>query len=264
MKNLEERIQRAERGGPQEIRPLVHDPAVEVLEALLRNPSLSEEHLLVLLHRNDLPRELLEAIGENKQLIQSPRVKAAVVEHPKTPRLVSLKLLKFLYLFDLMKVSLQPAVPAEIKRLAEDQILARLQQLPLGQQIALARRGTARVVAALLEEGNEPVIPAALDNPRLTEGALLGVLRRDELAPAVVEGIARHPKWSRCYDIRLQLVRHPLTSLGRALGFLPQLKRGDLQLIAGDRRLGATLRQHAEAEAERRLREDRAPGGGDE
>lgn len=249
---LEERIERAERGGPGDLRLLVHDPALEVLEAALRNPFLSEEHLLTLLSRKDLPRELLEAVAKNEQLADSQRVKKALVLNPHTPRLVTLKLLKFLYLFDLVTVSLQPAVSAEIKRLAEDHILNRLKQLPVGQQIALARRGTARVVAGLLVEGNEPVIPVALDNPFLTEGALLGVLRRDELSELVVEQVARHPKWSLRYDVRLQLVRHPLTPLGLALGFLAELRTGDLRLLAGDKQMAASLRDYVRAEAERR------------
>lgn len=252
--SLEERVGRARRGGPAELTLLVHDPALEVLEALLQNPFLSEEHLLTLLARKDLPPELLEAIAKNEQLVSSQRVKKALVLTPHTPRLVSMRLLKFLYLFDLVTVSLQPAVPAEIKRLAEDQILNRLQQLPLGQQITLGRRGTARVVAGLLLEGNEPVIPVALDNPFLTEGALIGILRRDELNESVVEQIARHPQWSLCYDIRVQLVRHPLTPLGLALGFLAELRTADLQLLATDHRMTATLREYVRAEAERRQR----------
>lgn len=250
--SLEERIDRAQRGGPGELRLLVHDSALEVLEALLRNPFLSEEHLLTLLARKNLPRELLEAIAKNEQLMQSQRVKVAVVLNPQTPRLVSMGLLKFLYLFDLVTVSLQPAVPTEIKRLAEEQILKRLDQLPLGQQITLARRSSARVAAALLLTGNEPVIPAALENPFMSEGALLGVLRRDELPAAVVEQIARHPQWSLRYDVRLQLVRHPLTPLGLALGFLPELKVADLRLIASDKRMTATMREYVKAEAKRR------------
>lgn len=253
MKDLEERIERAGRGGPEELRLLVHDPALEVLEALLRNPNLSEEHLLLLLSRKDLPPELVEAVAGNQQLTKSQRVKAALVKHPHTPRLVSLKLLKFLYLFDLVQASVQAGTPAEIKRLAEDQIINRMEQLPVGQQIALARQASARVTAELLQAGNDPVIPAALNNPKLTEGALLGVLRHDDLAEAVVEQIAGHEKWSHSYDVRLQLVRHPMTPLGTALGFLPDLKPGDLKLLAEDKRMRPALRDYVRAEAERRL-----------
>jgi len=70
----------------------------------------------------------------------------------------------------------------------------------------------------------------------------------------VVEGIARHPKWSLRYDLRLQLVRHPLTPLALALAFLPDLKPDDLMVIASDHRMTPTMREYVQAEAERRLR----------
>ncbi len=247
-------MERARRGGPEEIALLVHDSALEVLEELLRNPALTESHLLTLLARKNLPGELLESLAKNEELLKSQRVRGAVVRHPKTPRLAAMRLLKFLFLFDLVAVSLEPAVAAEIKHLAEEQIIARLQQVPLGERITLARRSSARVAAALLALGDAQVIPAALENPQMTEGALLGVLRQDELPPLVVEGLARHPKWSVRYDLRLQLVRHPLTPLVLALAFLPDLRPDDLMVIASDHRMTSTMREYVKAEAERRLR----------
>ncbi|MFQ5724044.1 MAG: hypothetical protein ACE5G6_06085, partial [Terriglobia bacterium] len=111
--------------------------------------------------------------------------------------------------------------------------------------------------AGLLMEGNEPVIGPALDNPFLTEGELIRVLRRDELPEAVVEKMAQHSKWSRRYDLRVQLVRHPLTPLATALGFLPELKVADLRLLATDKRMQPTLRKYVREEAERRTRRRR-------
>ncbi|HEX9764487.1 MAG TPA: hypothetical protein VGA39_04325, partial [Candidatus Acidoferrales bacterium] len=102
--------------------------------------------------------------------------------------------------------------------------------------------------------GDEPVLAAALENPKMTEGALVGILRQEELPEAVVEGIARHPKWSLRYDLRLQLVRHPLTPLALALAFLPDLKPDDLMVIVSDHRMTATMREYVKAEAARRLR----------
>lgn len=258
MAELQQRIERAARGGPDDISLLLHDPAPDVLEALLRNPSLSEEHLLALLNRKDLSGELLESLAGHRKVAENQRIKAAVVLNPRTPRLVSLKLMKFLYLFDLVRVSLQPAVPTEVKRLAEDQITSRLKQLALGQQTSLARQASARVAAALLAEGNPPVIGPALDNPYLTEAAVLSVLRREELPGAVVEALARHPKWSRRYDVRLQLVRHSLTPLAIALEFLPRLKPEDLRVIVEDKGMTPPLRDYVRAEIDRRLRRRRA------
>jgi predicted regulator of amino acid metabolism with ACT domain len=257
--NLEERLERAARGGPSAITNLLHESSLEVLEALLRNPLFNEDHLLTLLGRKELPRELIETIAGNETFTRSQRVKAALVLHPKTPRLTALRLLKFLYLYDLVRVSLEPAVPGELKRLAEEQIISRIDQVAVGQQITLARRSSARVAAALLAWGQEPVIPAALENPRLTEAALATLLRRDDIPAAVVEAIARHKKWSLAYEVRLQLVRHPLTPLGLALGFLPDLRPQDLLIIVGDKRMTKTMREYVEAEAKRRLKRRRQP-----
>ena len=76
----------------------------------------------------------------------------------------------------------------------------------------------------------------------------------------VVEGMARHPKWSVRYDLRLQLVRHPLTPLGLALAFLPDLKPDDLMVIASDQRMTPTMREYVKAEAQRRLQRRSARG----
>lgn len=254
MTTLEERIARAARGGPSEITLLVHDSAVEVLQALFRNPFFSEDHLLTLLNRKTLPREVLQGVADNPEWMKSYRVKLALVRHAKTPRLVSLRLLKYLYLFDLVTVIQQPTVSAEIKRLAEDSIITRLEQLPLGQRITLARRGSARVVAALLALGDEPVIPVALDNPFLTEAELIRLLQHPDTIALVVEHMARHQKWSLRYDIRLTLVRHPLTPWARVLAFLPELNPQDLRLIASDRTMPADRRAYVQEVATQRLR----------
>lgn len=257
MTTLEERIARAARGGPSEITLLVHDSAAEVLQALLRNPFLSEDHLLTLLHRKDLPREVLQSVADNPEWMKSHPVKLVLVCHPKTPRLVSLRLLRHLYLFDLVTVIQQPAVSAEIKRLAEDSIINRLEQLALGQRITLARRASARVVTALLALGDEPLVPIALDNSFLTEAALSQLLQRRETSTAVIEEIARHPKWSLRYAVRLALVRHPLTPLARFLAFLPELTPQDLRLIASDHTMPADRRSYVEELARRRQRRSR-------
>lgn len=254
MKTLEERLRRAARATPSEITVLVHDSSVEVLQALLRNPFLTEDHLLTLLYRRDVPREVLQSVADSPEWMKSYQVKFALVRHPKTPRLVSLRLLKHLYLFDLVTLIQQPAVLAEIKRLAEDFIINRLDQLALGQRITLARRASARVAAALLALGDEPVIPVALDNPFLTEAALLRLLHRQEASAAVVEQLAHHPKWSLRYDIRLALVRHPLTPLPRVLAFLPELTPQDLRLIASDHAMPSDRRAYVDQVAASRLR----------
>ena len=169
---------------------LVYHPAPAVLVALLDNPALDETKLTLLLSRKDLPLEVLEEIGVRKALLKNYAVKKAFLFHPRTPRLLGLRLLKDLYLMDLVQFALSPAAPAELKRYAEEQLVARLPQLPLGQKITLARRGPARVAGAVVLEGHAQVMPIALDNPYLTEAQVLKALAREKVPTVVVQALA--------------------------------------------------------------------------
>jgi hypothetical protein len=237
-----------------ELTALLHHPDPEVLLALLDNPSLEETQLCMLLERKNLPAEILEEVAGRKALLKNYRVKRALAFHPRTPRLVTLRLLRDLYLMDLVQLTLLPGIPSELKRNAEDQLVARLPQMPLGQKITLARRGPARLAGALLAEGHAQVVAIVLDNAYLTEAQVLRALAREKLPPVVVRSIAQHRKWSITYNVRLALVRHPLSPLATVLGYLPELTVSDLRELASPGIVSESLRKYLQAEVQRRIR----------
>jgi uncharacterized protein (DUF1778 family) len=238
----------------EELAVLLHHHAADVLLALLDNPALDEAQLCLLLERKDLPAEVLEEVARRKSLLKSYRVKRSLAFHPRTPRLVSLRLLRDLYLMDVVQVAILPGVSAELKRNAEEQLLARLPQLPLGQKITLARRGPARVAGALLAEGHAQVISIVLDNPYMTEAQILRALSREKLPISVIPAIVQHRKWSISYNVRLALVRHPTTPLASILSYLPELTVSDLRELAAPGIVPENLRKYLQAEVQRRLR----------
>src|SRR6266849_382508 len=246
----------------EELAGLLHHSSADVLLALLDNPALDETHVCLLLERKDLPGEILEEIARRRALLKSYRVKRALAFHPRTPRLASLRLLRDLYLMDLVQVAILPGVSAELKRNAEDQLLARLPQLPLGQKITLARRGPARVAGTLLADGHAKVIPVALDNPNVTEAQVLKVLSREKLPTALIPAISQHRKWSVSYNVRLALVRHPSSPLATILAYLPEITVSDLRELAAPGIVPESLRKYVQAEVQRRLhgREKAASG----
>src|SRR5579859_6639616 len=229
------------------------EKAKEVLLALARNPNLQERDLLRLLERKDLPSEVLRAIAEHKEAVRSYAVKLGLIRHPRTPRLISLPILKFLHLFDLVRVCQTPAVPTDVKHVIEETILKRAERIPRGEKITLARRGSGRVAAGLLVTEDRELIGAALDNPFLTEAHLLRILPRQNLPSQVVESITAHEKWSSRYHLRLALIRNPLTPLRRVLEFLPDLAVNDLREICLDRRMSGQLRKYILVYCARRL-----------
>ncbi len=245
-----------------ELAVLLHHPSAEVLLVLLDNPALDESHVCLLLERKNLPGEILEEVARRKPLLKSYRVKRALAFHPRTPRLVSLRLLRDLYLMDLVQVAILPGVSAELKRNAEDQLLARLPQLPLGQKITLARRGPARVAGALLAEGHAQVISIVLDNPYMTEAQILRALSREKLPTSVIPAIVQHRKWSISYNVRLALVRHPSAPLATILSYLPELTVSDLRELAAPGIVPESLRKYLQAEVQRRLRASEKAAGG--
>jgi len=203
----------------------------QILIAALDNPVLSESLLCRLLERKDAPAELLRRVAQRAEWIRSYPVKLRLARHPHTPRLIALACVRQLFLFDLARVSLLPSALAEVRRIAEDLVLNRLAQLPVGQKITLAKQGPPRVAAALLAEGLPSTLAHVLENAHLNEAQITRVLARSDLSARVVNAIARHPKWSISANVRIALLRHPLTPLARVMAFLPDIALADLRDI---------------------------------
>lgn len=254
MGELEQDMQRARSAVGEELDALLHHSSPAVLSALLENHAMDPPKLCVLLARKDLPTEFLEELGARKPLLKDYSVKKALAFHPRAPRLVGLRLFRDLYLMDLAQFALSPSVSQELKRYAEEQILARLPQLPLGQKIMLARRGPGRVAGALVAQGHAQVLPIALNNAFLTESNVLKALARDKVSTSVVQAIVNHPKWSQSYNVRLALVRNPNAPLATILAFLPHITVSDLRILAEPGIIPANLRKYLEAEVQRRMR----------
>jgi hypothetical protein len=83
---------------------------------------------------------------------------------------------------------------------------------------------------------------------------VLRVLSREKLPPVVVREIGRHRKWSITYNVRLALVRHPLSPLATVLAYLPELTVSDLRELASPGIVSESLRKYLQAEVQRRIR----------
>ncbi len=222
--------------------------------------ALTEDWALALLKRADLPGEVLEQLAKNANALKSRKVKIALASHPHTPRHVSVPLARQFYTFDLMKLTLSPSVPADVKVAVDDVLIARLNSVTTGERLTLARRASGRVAAALLldragEDGKiadgktdrktnaaavarqTRVMRAALENPRLTESLVIGSVLRPATSCALVQAVARHEKWSRRREIRAALLRTEHLSLACALEFAYEIPAPRLQELLASSRL---------------------------
>jgi len=194
----------------EEIGGLLHSTCEETLLALLDNPHLDEAAVCSMLERKDLGATLLERIAGQKKWSSNRAVRRGLLVHAHTPRRIAIRLAREAYPMDLAALAVLPSAAAEIRRLADESLIAKIPQLPLGQKLALARKGSARIAGYLLADGYKRVGEAALDNTRLTEAQILRALASGKVSAAVLSAIACHPKWSQLPPIAAALVRGPI------------------------------------------------------
>ncbi len=187
------------------------------------NPTLTEDASLALLENRDLPTKQIEQISKSAALMKSRKVRLALASHPHTPRRVALRLIRELYTFDLVQFARMPAAAADLKRVADELLISRLTSITLGERISLTRRSSATVAAALLLDKEPSVWQPALENPRITEAAVVKALQRPGATMAFVEAVCHHPKWSLRREVRIALLRNPHTALARAIEFARRL-----------------------------------------
>jgi hypothetical protein len=222
------------------------------LLGLLSHSILNETQLLLLLERKDLPASVLDEIGRHRDWLRSYRVKRAIAFHPHVPRTLGVRLLRDLLLVDLVRLSLAPVAVADLRHLAEDQIVSRLGQVSLGEKITLAKRAAARVLAALIMEGVPRLFEPALRNHRLTESQVLKLLANHRLPERVVLAIGSHSRWESLPNIHLALLRHPEMPLELAAKTLPHVTKADLKALLTVKTISAKLKRAIENELKQR------------
>jgi len=212
------------------------------------DPALTADLVLAAIKDRNLPSEAVEQISRNAAVMKSRKVRVAVAAHPRAPRRIALRLIRELYTFDLMQFSLIPAVTADLKRVADELLVARLASVTLGERIALARRSSAMVAAALLLDKESRVWQTALENARLSEAAIVKALLRPAATPAFVKAVCHHAKWSVRPEIRMALLRNEYTPLARALEFARRLPPAQLRDILHASRLPEKIKSYLRKE----------------
>jgi hypothetical protein len=250
--DLARRLHRALTAHGEELLQTVEETALEVLRALLKNPQLTEKHLLALLKRRDLTEEYLRAVYHMPLVESSHILKIALVRNPHTPAPVVLTLLPHLHLFELADICCLPGVTVDQKVAAERAIIQRLPTTLLGNKITLARRATTAVVDALLQEGDLHLMEPCLTNPHLKEAAVFRFLTGPRTTAETISFVARHPKWKTRPNLRLAILKNQNTPLVWYPLFLPGIPTVELRNLLASKRLGPAQRQAVREEGKRR------------
>lgn len=232
---------------PEDLERRLREAETEELHDLLRHHAAELEvpAALQALRNPFLGRDGIQLLADSRRLLTSYEVKRQIALHPRTPEPLALRFVPSLFWRDLLEIGLDARVRPMVRRAADRRLTGRAGALAVGEKVAIARRGSARVVARLRHDPTPRVIAALLENPRLTEGSLLPLASDDQARPEVLEMLARHRRWGSRYEIRHALCTNPRTPVHTALPILPMLRKRDLAGIARAPRVPAAVRRRA-------------------
>ncbi|HEY6009876.1 MAG TPA: hypothetical protein VIX18_00290 [Nitrospirota bacterium] len=238
----EARRERAAAAVKEEIASLLHDPSAEVVRTLLGNRNITEEDVLIIATRKNLPASILEAIFRDKRWSESYPVRLALARNPKSPLTVSLTIARYLRLFDLEEITRSHFIPLVFRHKVEGIIVEKIPAMALGNKKTLAKKASGAVLVALLRDPDAEVVKLCLNNPHLIEAHLFKIISRADTVAETIRLIAEHPNWSRRSLIRLSLARNSLTPLPLTVRFLREMKIMDLRELYADPALSVTVR----------------------
>jgi hypothetical protein len=265
------------------------DPAAPVAQ-----PSgIPSTDLLMVVQNQKTATEVLEHIVEHPEL--SPEALVALLRHPNTPGSAIARLaaratesILGVMLSNLSKVGrwvaalesllTNPAIPeikhATIKQEIEiakrrdadgsskKSLLLRIKELPVGQKLALAKKGNKDVRAILIRDSNDMIALETVGSSRITDGEILSIATMRDISDKVLRYIANNRKYRQNKQMVLALLNNPRTPVGVSLGLgIPALSDRELQDLAKNRNIPAVVSRAAKSTLDRRKQGSGGGGG---
>jgi hypothetical protein len=192
---------------------------------------LTEDEALAILENPYVTPKVCQTIAQNQRLSAFYSVRVRLVAHRQTPQAHAIKFVHYLYWPDLVRLSVEVAVPAQVRRAIDTLLLTRVYKMSLGERIASAKRCSAALIKVFLFDQDPRVFGALLLNQRLREDDLLLLASSPEAKPEQLTMLGTDRKWSYRYAIRKALVLNPLTPRAIAASQIRFLSRRDLVAI---------------------------------
>lgn len=138
----------------------------------------------------------------------------------------------FLWWRDLVKVADHNVLAPPLRRAAESLLSIRLQEMALGEKIALARIASRGVIAVLRRQEHPMVIRALLRNPRLVEEDALTIASAAGTPPPVLQALAEEGRFSNRPAVQKAIVQNRETPPSTALRIVQGLSTKTLKDLA--------------------------------
>jgi hypothetical protein len=217
--------------GGRSIQDLKRAGRDELVAVLADVASLHEDEALALLENAFVTPQILAKIAQTARLTGFYSVRLKLVGHRQTPQAHAVKLVHYLYWFDLLRLSIDVQVPAPVRRSIETQLVNRADKLSLGERVTSARLCSHALVKVFLYDAHPKVFESLLVNKRLREDDILALIASGRATREQLLMIAGDRKWSYRYAVRKALVLNPSTPRAAAASQLRYLTQKDLRGI---------------------------------
>jgi hypothetical protein len=237
------------------VRDRICDLDSEELLALVQAGGLDDFEILEVVRSPYCTARIAELVASRRENLGTQSVRENLAGFPGLSNAQALNLVSTLSWTSLIGVAQNPRTPPPVRRQAERKLLLMVPSMTLGEKIALARRAHRALFPALTSVGDERILEALLDNPRLVENDLVVLINTGRPPVDVLAAVARHRRWGKSLAIRRAIVECPRSPLPLALSVLVQLPRHDQRVIAGRGDVPERVRTAADALATRERNE---------
>jgi hypothetical protein len=204
----------------------------DLAEFLAENLTLLvEDEVLAVLENPNVSSQMIGKIAQVPRLTAYYSVRSRLAGHRQTPQAHAVKLVHYLYWFDLLRLSTDVQVPSPVRRAIDTQMLNRVEKLSVGEKVTSARSCSHALVKVFLFDPNPRVFEALLVNKRLREDDLLALINSERATREQLLMIAEDRRWSYRYPIRKALVMNAKTPRAAAASQLKFLSKVDRRRI---------------------------------
>jgi DNA repair protein RadC len=238
----------------------------EALEQVLAHPELAPEEVVALLRHPNTPGAAMAALaaraggGILDVLLSSLERLGRWVDALEA-------LLGNPHLSPLKQPTIQQAIEAAKKREADGtrkkSLLLRVRELPVGQKLALAKKGNKDVRMILIKDSNEMVALETVSSSRITDGEILTIAMMRDVSDKVLRRIANNRKYRQNKQIVLALLNNPRTPVGVSLSLgINGLSDRELVELSKNRNVPGAISRAATQILDRRKGPAASGGGG--
>jgi hypothetical protein len=166
-----------------------------------------------------------------------PEILKLIVNSPNVPEEIKEAVLRLL--------SVPSPLPEKPKYADEGRkhgLLQKIQQLSVGERIALALRGGQEIRTILLKDSNKEVVLTVLKNPKITETEVELVAHSRNIPEEALRTIHKNREWMKNYAINLALVNNPKTPPGIGITLVSGLRLKDIAILEKNKNVPEAIR----------------------